>query len=260
MDATADTQERLHFLYHELYRGQNASKYALRDDAFRAQCAFYAQWNSDVAEHLCPVLTFDDGHRSDFEIARPILQEHGLTALFFITAGWVGERDRYMRWEHLRALAEAGHTIGSHGYTHKLLTHCSDRELKYELLASRLKLEDRLGVAVRSISLPGGRHSPRVLEACWDAGYAWVYSSEPAASPCNPASGTVIGRANITSSMTAALLGKLLDRSSGRLHSLRRRHSWKESTKRILGDGLYAQLWSVVNLHGTADETSGVPR
>jgi len=40
-------------------------------------------------EDVC--LTFDDGNRSDLSLALPLLRERGLTALFFVVAGRLGE-------------------------------------------------------------------------------------------------------------------------------------------------------------------------
>ena len=92
-----------------------------------------------------PEVTFDDGHISNFEYALPILQSQNLKAQFFITVGWSGRRPGYMGWTELRQMHEAGQSIGAHGWTHSLLTHCNEKDLNFELGNARLTLEDKLG-------------------------------------------------------------------------------------------------------------------
>jgi peptidoglycan/xylan/chitin deacetylase (PgdA/CDA1 family) len=205
----------------------------------------FAQMREAESCEIWPELTFDDGHRSDVEIAAPILQARGLTARFFITAGWTGTKTGYMGWAEVRSLHEAGFSIGAHGWSHKLLTHCGDDELQMELVQSRLTLEDKLGSSVVTMSLPGGRSDRRVLAACAAAGYTQVYTSEPRAELLPL--GTTVGRLNILGSMQPEWIATLFEPGSRVLSSLERRYRMKEAAKKLLGDRLYARLWAMVN-------------
>lgn len=51
-------------------------------------------------------ITFDDGYRNNLEQAAPILQRLGVTATFFVTAGFIDGRVRPW-WYHMRALLAA---------------------------------------------------------------------------------------------------------------------------------------------------------
>jgi peptidoglycan/xylan/chitin deacetylase (PgdA/CDA1 family) len=54
------------------------------------------------------VLTFDDGDRDNLEVAKPILEEHGLPATIFVATGYVGS-GRDFWWDELEAFcASAG--------------------------------------------------------------------------------------------------------------------------------------------------------
>ena len=194
---------------------------------------------------LWPEVTFDDGHISNLEVAAPMLQSHGLTARFFITVGWTGKKRGYMDWPELQLLHQAGHTIGAHGWSHTLLTHCTDSELQKELREARLTLEDRLGTPITTMSLPGGRYNGRVLAACKAAGYEHIYSSIPRAETL-PLGGTV-GRLNISGDMQPEWIARLFEPDGKLLHSLGKQYGRKEAVKRLLGDKLYAKLWALAN-------------
>jgi peptidoglycan/xylan/chitin deacetylase (PgdA/CDA1 family) len=124
------------------------------------------------------ILTFDDGHRSGYSLARPILLKSGLGAIFFITAGWIGN-DNYLTCEEIKELHDSGMMIGSHGVSHRFMTDLIDEELEAELTGSKKTLETIIGEEITSFSAPGGRIDDRVNAAVVKAGYRWIFSSEP---------------------------------------------------------------------------------
>ena len=239
------TIDRFYLLYHELRPGESRYSYAMSADRFGEQVAMFARRRAEGGASLLPEVTFDDGHRSDYEIALPILAEHGLRATFFITVGWTERRAGYMEWAEVRALARAGHRVGAHGWSHALLTQCSEAQLQLELGDARKVLEDKLGMAVDAMSLPGGRGNRRVLAACRSMGYGQVFTSRPGVEG-DPAA-AVLGRLNVRGDATPAWMAELLA-ADGRL---RRRLVWedrlKQAGKQMLGDSLYARLWRVLN-------------
>ena len=280
---TQQPSRRLFLLYHELRSSESRYSYAIESGMFEQHLDLFVRLreaqNSDL-EHfrntrrlfedharwiflrkihwnavasvitnsenaLWPELTFDDGHSSDVEIAAPLLQSRGLTARFFITAGWTGTKAGYMGWPEVRSLHEAGFTIGAHGWSHKLLTHCSDAELQTELGKSRLTLEDKLGASITTMSLPGGRYNRRVLAACAEAGYTQVYTSIPRAESLPL--GATVGRLNILRDMQPEWIAKLFQPDGRTLRRLGRRYGMKEAAKALLGDRLYAGLWALVS-------------
>ena len=239
-----NTRDRLLLLYHEV-RG-SSSEYSYVTDAamFRRHASLFAELQRG-GDSLYPELTFDDGHTSNLGIAAPILGAQELTARFFITAGWTGTRPGFMGWSELRELAAAGHSIGAHGWSHKLLTHCSDAELETELKRARLTLEDGLGSPVKTMSLPGGRADARVLAACRLYGYTQIFTSEP--KPEKLPLGGVVGRFNVRGDMQPEWLAELLRPRSGVLRGLERQHRLKSLAQSLLGDTLYAKLWALKN-------------
>jgi peptidoglycan/xylan/chitin deacetylase (PgdA/CDA1 family) len=51
------------------------------------------------------IITFDDGYLDNYEIAYPLLRKHGLTAVMFVTAAFMGER-RLFWWDRLACAAK----------------------------------------------------------------------------------------------------------------------------------------------------------
>ena len=237
----------LHFLYHELRPIRSSYSYVVPCEEFGSHCEVFARMRkAKAADSLLPEITFDDGNLSDLIHATPTLERHGLQATFFITAGWTDQRTGYMTWPQLRELHGAGHRIGSHGMTHKLLTGCSPAELDEELRGARKRLEDGLGAVVNTMSLPGGRANARVLHACEQAGYGQIFTSFPKSEDMEQKPKTV-GRLNLLSGTTVEWLARVLDERSGALRTIERAAKLKAAAKDVLGDRLYARIWALGN-------------
>jgi len=78
-----------------------------------------------------------------------------------------------MTWDQVRALAQAGMDVESHGRYHRVLQTLDDGALHDDLAGSRRDLEAQLGRPVRVIAYPVGRRvkEPRIREALVSAGY-----------------------------------------------------------------------------------------
>jgi peptidoglycan/xylan/chitin deacetylase (PgdA/CDA1 family) len=129
-----------------------------------------AQWCGPSRPPHALVLTFDDGHVSNYTLTLPMLLKHQLKATFFVTAGAIGN-GMTMNWSQIRALHDAGMEIGSHTLTHRPPSTLSDDELRYELRESRRILEGGLGAPVTSISSPTGFFNPRMRSIAREVGY-----------------------------------------------------------------------------------------
>ena len=246
-------QRCLYLLYHELRPYPGKYSYSLGTSVFATHTDVIAETVGNDQPGISLAVTFDDGYASDSEYALPILSARGLSAHFFITVGWTGKTPGYMGWQQVRSLSDAGHIVGTHGWSHALLTHCPAKELDRELNASRKLLEDKLGIAVTTMSLPGGRYDRRVLAACQEAGYTRVYTSEPRLE--TTASAFTIGRVNVSSDRSADWIRALFQPNSGELSKLQRQYSIKKAAKVFLGDRAYEKLWAVVARQETESQT-----
>lgn len=245
MANTVESVRSLHLLYHELRPVRSQYSYVVQNDMFATHLDLLAQIRHSPEPLIYPEITFDDGHISNFEYALPMLQARAVQARFFITVGWTGRKPGYMGWPELRALQNAGQAIGAHGWTHTLLTHCTNKDLQLELSGARQTLEDNLGVPITTMSLPGGRFNQRVIAACQDAGYSQIFTSIPQAESLPL--GALVGRINVRGDTNLAWITSLLQPESKLLAGMERQYRRKAALKNLLGDQLYAQLWKFLN-------------
>lgn len=89
-------------------------------------------------------ITFDDGWSSTYNVAFPVLREHGLEANAAVNPQAVeGEWSGYMHLPQLRELHSAGWSIVSHSWSHPNLTTLSAAELDRELASSKAWIEQQ---------------------------------------------------------------------------------------------------------------------
>lgn len=93
---------------------------------------------------------------------------------------------RPLTWAMLAEMQRAGITVGSHTSTHAWLTRERPDRVREELLASRLRIEERLQAATRHIAYPDGRFDAATLGAVAAAGYRFGYTTCRHRDPSRP--------------------------------------------------------------------------
>ncbi len=115
-----------------------------------------AMWAEDRRSAFS--FTFDDGFISQYEHARPILNEFGFPATFYVMPPFLTDSLpgiwRYGTWPMFLEMAMEGHEIGSHTMTHPALTTLSPGDtstpgtILYELYQSRKAIEARVNASI----------------------------------------------------------------------------------------------------------------
>jgi peptidoglycan/xylan/chitin deacetylase (PgdA/CDA1 family) len=110
-------------------------------------------------------ITLDDGWPSQYTAARPVLNQHGIHATYFLVTegirnGWTG----YMTVPQIQTLIAEGNEIGSHTMNHVDLTTLSAAQVQTELSGSQAWLKSRFGLAsVPAFASPYGAYNDSVL-------------------------------------------------------------------------------------------------
>lgn len=176
-------------MYHSLFDGDNTDRidaedlpYAVSTENFVAQLDRLKNrrvglLTDEISVMPDIVITFDDGHVSNFDIAMPLLTERRLKAYIFVTSDFVNQREHFCSAEQLFKMSRNGLQIGSHGTTHRFFDDLSDQEAERELRQSMQQLSDQSGQRIESISFPGGRYTQRTLEISRKAGYRQLFGS-----------------------------------------------------------------------------------
>lgn len=158
--------------------------YSVQTDVFEAQMKYVvdegytpltvkalikAEMSGTLPEKPIAV-TFDDGWKSQYENALPVLQKYNIPATFYIISRDVGI-PLYMTWDDLHTLVNLHMEIGDHTMNHPHLTKINPKKLNEELVQSRDELENTLHLTVSDFAYPYGDYNAVVTNAVKEAGY-----------------------------------------------------------------------------------------
>jgi peptidoglycan/xylan/chitin deacetylase (PgdA/CDA1 family) len=118
------------------------------------------------------VITIDDGYRSNYDIAFPILRKYGFPATIFLYSDFVGASDA-MSWAQMKEMVASGLIeVQPHSKTHANLTLRlpGETDAKYrerirrEVEAPTALIKDRLGLVSVTFAYPYGDVNEMVIE------------------------------------------------------------------------------------------------
>jgi len=138
----------------------------------------------------CVLLTFDDGWRSVYTDAFPILKEFGHPFVLYLYKNYVDGGGKALTTAMIREMLENGATLGSHSVSHPLPSmvrrkrdegpDAFDAYLRVELGESKKFLESRFGVPVTTYAYPGGFFTEEMLTLAPELGYTHLFTVQPA--------------------------------------------------------------------------------
>ncbi|GAA1222324.1 polysaccharide deacetylase family protein [Rhodoglobus aureus] len=151
-------------------REDGEAKYWVTHDAFQGILDL-ALGRPDVT------FSFDDGNRSDADVALPALRERNLSATFFALAGRLQD-PASLNSSDLHDLRNNGMGIGTHGWSHIPWRGLSHDVARREFIDAREALSEASGGVILDAALPLGRYDRRLLSQLRDANYRTVFTSD----------------------------------------------------------------------------------
>ncbi|MGC1500485.1 MAG: polysaccharide deacetylase family protein, partial [Terriglobales bacterium] len=120
-------------------------------------------------------LTFDDGPNDPHTLKLlEVLAKHNVHATFFMIGRYVREQPSIAR-----AVADAGHVVGNHTFTHPRLIFRSEAQTRAELASCRSALEDAIGAHSNLFRPPFGGRRPATLRIARELGLETVMWNVP---------------------------------------------------------------------------------
>jgi peptidoglycan/xylan/chitin deacetylase (PgdA/CDA1 family) len=137
-------------------------------------------------------ITIDDGYRSTFDIAAPILARHGFPATVFLYTDFAG-LPAALTWSQMKEMTASGLIdIQPHSKTHANLTlrpvaDESERSylerLRREIEASSAEIERHLGLTAHAFAYPYGDANESALELVKRRGIGMGFTVSPGGNP-----------------------------------------------------------------------------
>ena len=165
-------------VYHKFSK-HASDRMTVREDAFEEQMAFLKRNGyrvirlDDLFEFLkekrslprkSVVITFDDGWRSMYDIAYPVLKRYGYPATLFISTDLIQPTSTTLDWGKIREMTRNGIDVQCHSKTHRSLGKFENGEsfqayfesVRMELVESSKVIKRQLGTDVKYLAYPFG--------------------------------------------------------------------------------------------------------
>ncbi|WP_411826878.1 polysaccharide deacetylase family protein [Luteolibacter sp. AS25] len=190
--------------YHDFSSSERETAMRIKTDKFRQQMqalhdldipvismADFIGWKNGgkTIPQKCAVITIDDGWKSVYTDAYPILKEFGYPFTVYLYKNYVDGGGKALTTAMITEMMQNGANIGSHSTTHPLPQQVKTArvggEEKYgkfldvEMAESKKFLEGKFGGKVLTYAYPGGYFTEEMLRKGEEVGYKHMFTVQP---------------------------------------------------------------------------------
>ncbi len=121
------------------------------------------------------LITVDDGFKSFYDHAWPILKKEEIPFIIFINTREVGTRG-YMNWDQIKEIAKEQFVhIGNHGYSHEYLVDMKNDEIMNDINRATADFKNNIGYNSSFFSYPFGEYSNNLKAIVKNLGFKYAF-------------------------------------------------------------------------------------
>ena len=131
------------------------------------------------------VITIDDGFKSTYTLAYPVLKKYNFPATLFLYTDFIEKNSHSLTWEEIREMTRNNIEIGSHTLSHCNLLKYKENEsydsyisrIKKEVFLSKEILESKIGSKIKFFAYPYGAYSSIIKDLAIQADYEAIVNA-----------------------------------------------------------------------------------
>jgi len=131
------------------------------------------------------VITIDDGFKSTYTLAYPVLKKYNFPATLFIYTNFIEKNNGSLTWEEIREMTKNNIEIGSHTLSHCNLLKYKKNEnyetyftrIRREIFLSKEILESKIGRKVKFFAYPYGAYGSTIKDLAVQASYEGIFNA-----------------------------------------------------------------------------------
>jgi len=190
------------------------------------------------------VLTFDDGHISNYKLAFPILMNFNFVATFFVIPEFLSQKG-YITRQQILEMYEQGMKFESHSLTHPYLLSLTKEEIILELRKSKEKIEEIINSDINHFSVPYGFYNKYLVRCVNNAGYKSLVTEDFGYYKPKKDSFHVLPRFTVKSQTELSKFTNIVEKRKLKLINDYLEALFIQNFKRILGFKVYIRLKSL---------------
>lgn len=153
--------------YHEVVEsGRGFSYQKIEKDKFEQQMKYLQEHHyqtllfEDLGKPLPEksiIVSFDDGFKSVYENAVPIMEKYGIKANIYLPTNYVGNDDHFMTWDMVRELQQTGNfEFAAHTHNHVDIRTLDEENMRSEVKLSTELFQNELEAEPSAFCMPYG--------------------------------------------------------------------------------------------------------